>query len=38
MEKLFKEGIFQYVIAKMFNVNGKTISRISTGETWSHVT
>ena len=38
IKKLLKEGIFQYVIAKMFNVNGKTISRISTGETWSHVT
>ncbi len=37
IRKLLKEGVLQYVIAKMFDVANITISNINTGRTWSHV-
>ena len=37
IRKLLKEGVLQYVIAKMFDVSKMTITAINTGRNWSYV-
>lgn len=37
IKELLLAGMFQYEIAKMFNIDRTIISRINTGEAWKHV-